>query len=167
MGLAADNELLNTFKGWSKSNGVSQAAFEELVGKVAEMGTIEQEQESVNIAEERRLLGENGDAIIKSNIQWVDSMRSKGMLSDAEVQEFDVLGGTAAGQRVLQKIRAWTGENVQIPTRTAMDSTKESEMDFKSRMREMMADPRYGTDSAYQRKVESEFEKFYSRDGGS
>lgn len=167
LGLAADNELLNTFKGWSKSNGVSQAAFEELVGKVAEMGTIEQEQESVNIAEERRLLGENGDAIIKSNIQWVDSMRSKGMLSDAEVQEFDVLGGTAAGQRVLQKIRAWTGENVQIPTRTAMDSTKESEMDFKSRMREMMADPRYGTDSAYQRKVESEFEKFYSRDGGS
>ena len=54
-----------------------------------------------------------------------------------------------------------TGENVNIPTTTAYEAGKESEDDFRNRINSKMADPKYGTDPAYTRSVEKEFEDRY------
>ena len=107
------------------------------------------------------MLGDNADEIIKSNLTWADGLMNKGIISEDELNEIDIWGGTAVGARLLQKVRAMTGENVTIPTTTAYSAAKEGEDDFKSRMNQKMADPKYGTDAAYTRSVEKEFEDYY------
>ena len=54
-----------------------------------------------------------------------------------------------------------TGDMVSIPTTTASMDLKQSEEDFKVSMQTKMSDPRYGTDQAYTRSVEREFEERY------
>lgn len=156
-----DDQLLTYFSGWAKENGISQAAFEGLAGKVLEMGGISQQEEQLSLAQERKALGENADEIIRSNMTWADSLANKGIISEDELNEIDVWGGTATGARLLQKVRAMTGENVTIPTNTAYAASKESEDDFRARINQKMADPKYGTDQAYTRAVEKEFEERY------
>lgn len=156
-----DDQLLTYFSGWAKENGISQAAFEGLAGKVLEMGGVQQQEEQLSLAQERKALGENADEIIRSNMTWADSLANKGIISQDELDEIDVWGGTATGARLLQKVRAMTGENVTIPTNTAYAASKESEDDFRARINQKMADPKYGTDQAYTRAVEKEFEERY------
>ena len=160
-GIQADDELATYFTGWAKDNGISQAAFEDLAGKVLAMGGETAEAETMSLAQEKKMLGDNADEIIKSNLTWADGLLNKGIISEEELNEIDIWGGTAVGARLLQKVRAMTGENVTIPTTTAYSAAKEGEDDFKSRMNNMMADPRYGTDAAYTRSVEKEYEERY------
>lgn len=160
-GVGSDDEMVNFFSGWAKDNGISQAAFESLAGKVLEMGGSAAQEDAISIAQERRELGDNADEILKSNMQWADGLHNKGILSEAELNEMDIWGGTAVGARLLQKVRAMTGENVTIPTTTAYASSKESEDEFKTRINAKMSDPKYGTDPAYTRQVEKEFEDRY------
>jgi len=155
------DELLDYFSGWAKDNGISQAAFEGLAGKVMEMGGVNAEAETLSIAQEKKALGENADEIIKSNITWANGLVGKGIISEDELSEIDIWGGTATGARLLQKVRAMTGENITIPTTTAYQAGKESEDDFRNRINTKMADPKYGTDPAYTRSVEKEFEERY------
>ena len=137
-----DDQLLTYFSGWAKENGISQAAFEGLAGKVLEMGGVQQQEEQLSLAQERKALGENADEIIRSNMTWADSLANKGIISEDELNEIDVWGGTATGARLLQKVRAMTGENVTIPTNTAYAASKESEDDFRARINQKMADPK-------------------------
>lgn len=160
-GIQGDDELVNYFSGWAKDNGISQAAFESLAGKVLEMGGVQQQEEQLSLSQERKALGENADEIIRSNMTWADSLANKGIISQDELNEIDVWGGTATGARLLQKVRAMTGENVTIPTNTAYAASKESEDDFRARINQKMADPKYGVDQAYTRAVEKEFEERY------
>lgn len=159
--VAQDDQLLTFFTGWAKDNGISQAAFESLAGQVVEMGQSSAEEETTSLAQEKKMLGDNADEIIKSNLTWADGLLNKGIISKDELNEIDIWGGTAVGARLLQKVRAMTGENVTIPTTTAYSAEKEGEDDFKSRINGMMADPRYGTDPSYTRAVEKEFEDRY------
>ena len=160
-GVQGDDELVGFFAGWAKDNGISQAAFEGLAGKVLEMGGVQQQDEQLSLAQEKKALGENADEIIKSNMTWADSLVNKGIISQDELNEIDVWGGTATGARLLQKVRAMTGENVTIPTSTAFAAAKESEDDFRARINNKMADPKYGTDPSYTKSVEKEFEERY------
>ena len=156
-----DDELLTFFSGWAKDNGISQGAFEDLAGKVMEMGGANAEAETLSVAQEKQMLGENADEIIKSNITWANGLKGKGVISQDELEEIDIWGGTAIGARLLQKVRAMTGENINIPTTTAYQAGRESQDDFRARMNQKMADPKYGTDAAYTRSVEKEFEDYY------
>ena len=156
-----DDQLLTFFTGWAKDNGISQAAFESLAGQVVEMGQSSAEEETTSLAQEKKMLGENADEIIKSNLIWADGLMNKGIISEEELNEIDIWGGTAVGARLLQKVRSMTGENVTIPTTTAYSASKESEDDFRNRINSKMADPKYGTDPAYTRAVEKEFEDRY------
>ena len=132
-----------------------------MIGKVLEMGGAQAQQAQFTVEQEKKSLGANADEIIKSNIQWADSLERKGIISEEERDEIDIWGGTAAGQRLMQKVRAMTGDMVSIPTTTASMDTKQSEEDFKVAMQTKMSDPRYGTDQAYTRSVEREFEERY------
>ena len=160
-GIGEDDELATFFNSWAKENGVSQAAYESMIGKVLEMGGAQSQQAQFTVEQEKKTLGANADEIIKSNIQWADSLERKGIISEEERDEIDIWGGTAAGQRLMQKVRAMTGDMVSIPTTTASMDLKQSEEDFKVAMQTKMSDPRYGTDQAYTRSVEREFEERY------
>tara|TARA_B000000609_G_scaffold35945_1_gene25303 strand:- start:1113 stop:1934 length:822 start_codon:yes stop_codon:yes gene_type:complete len=160
-GVQSDDELATFFTGWAKDNGISQAAFEDLAGKVLAMGSETAEAETISLAQEKKMLGDNADEIIKSNLIWADGLKGKGIISEEELNEIDIWGGTAVGARLLQKVRSMTGENVTIPTTTAFSASKESEDDFRSRINAKMSDPKYGTDPSYTRAVEKEFEDRY------
>lgn len=158
-----DDPVLNSFSEWAAQNGVSQSAFEEMTSKVLEMSNANIENTKVDVAREKKKLGENADAIINANAQWVEGQYKSGFFSKQEVEEMDILGYTAAGQTLLQKIRTGFGENVQIPTHTLYDGGGESENDFKMRMSEKMNDPRYKSDPSFQKSVEKEFALFYQQ----
>ena len=85
-----------------------------------------------NSAEEKRLLGKNADAILKSNLDWADGMARKGIFNEDEINELDILGGTAVGSKLVVKLRNLMGDKVNIPTRLETPELKESEDEFKA-----------------------------------
>ena len=115
----------------------------------------------LDLQREREALGTNADEIIKSNISWADGLERKGIISEAERAELNIWGGSAVGQRLMQKVRSMTGDMSKIPVAEVADAGL-SEDDFKVSMQSKMADPRYGNDAAFTRAVEKEFEQRYS-----
>ena len=62
--LTEDDPVRGHVLGWAKEYGISQAAFDKLVGDVVAMGGDQQVQMQRTIAEEKAALGPNADAII-------------------------------------------------------------------------------------------------------
>lgn len=137
---------------WAKDYGVSQAAFDALVGRVVEMGGEVSEQEVRSIAEERRALGTNADAIINGMVDWATGLVSKGVWGKDDFEEFKVMGGTARGIKALMKLRE-SYEGMRIPLGVTPDDGAPSKDD----LYQMVADPRYQSDPAFRRKVEKAF----------
>lgn len=157
-GVDMENPIVDFYQGWAKENGVSQEAFNDLAGKFIDNQVMDGQVTQASIAEEKKILGANADEIIKSNLVWADSLLDKGSISKEEHEEIDVWGGTAAGARLLQKVRAMTGENVNIPLVTEHQNTV-SEDEFREEVQSLMSDPRYGVDAAYTRGVENKFKE--------
>lgn len=158
--IPSDDPVASFYVDWAKNNGVSQAAFEDLAKTFLGNSVNNAEAMAVDMAQEKQALGANADEIITSNVNWANGLVSKGIISADEREELDVWGGTAAGQRLMQKMRAMQGDMVQIPTNLA-DGPSQSEDDFRSEMQSKMQDPRYGSDASYTRSVEKEFEQRY------
>jgi hypothetical protein len=157
LGFAEDDPVVDAFKNWSKMNNVSQESFDELAGKIAEMGMQDQQSEEIHIKEEKQKLGENADNIINSNVKWGKGLVSKGVLSDDDYNELEVWGGTASGQRLLNKFRNMMGER-EIPTAT-VEGQRMDEEELKS----LVADPRYGNDERFRKDVERKFVEYYDK----
>jgi hypothetical protein len=137
---------------WAKEYGVSQAAFDALVGKVVEMGSANAEQEVRSITDERRALGQNADAIIKGMVDWANGLVNKGVWGKDDFEEFKFMGGTAKGLKALMKLRE-SYEGMRIP----MNSTPIDGAASKEELYSMVGDPRYQNDPAYRKKVEKMF----------
>jgi len=159
-GYEANDPIVSTYLDWAQKYGVNQAAFDELAGSITSMAGEDIKQAEIDTAKEREALGPNADAILKSNIDWADGLERKGIISEAERQELNYWGGTAVGQRLMQKVRSMTGDMSKIPVAEVAEAG-ESEDDFKASMQSKMADPRYGSDPAYTRNVELEFQRRY------
>ena len=78
------------------------------------------------------------------------------MLTQTDYQELEVLGGTAEGQRVMQKLRGLINGKQEIPT-----VSLPGDMPDKTELQAMVADPKYQTDPVYRKKVERAFEQAY------
>jgi len=157
-GYEVDNPLVAKYISWAKDNGISQKAFDDLAKSIIE--TSGEQQQTIEYEEkvEKEKLGKNADEIIKSNKLWANSLLNKGLLNDEEREELSVLAYTAAGQKVIQKIRSWMGETRTIPiSDVAVD--KETDTEFDARMQSMMSDSRYGSDPKFTMEVEGEFKK--------
>jgi len=157
-GLDTSDPIVDYYQGWAKENGVSQDAFNDLASKFIDGQVLSTQETQQSIEAEKKILGANADEIIKSNLVWADSLLDKGSISKEEHEEIDVWGGTAAGARLLQKVRAMTGENVSIPLVTEHQNTV-SEDEFREDVQKLMSDPRYGVDAAYTRGVENKFKE--------
>ena len=160
-GYADDDPIIETYKSWAAKYGINQAAFDELAGQIVEMSSENAAQIQLDVERERKALGQNADAILNSNIQWADGLEKKGVISKEEREELNVWGGSAIGQRLMQKMRGMTGDLSQIPIADVAEAGM-SDDDFRRSMQSKMADPRYGTDMKFTRDVEKEFERRYN-----
>jgi hypothetical protein len=137
---------------WAKEYGVSQVALDALVSKVVEMNANVAQTTTVNLEQERKSLGPNADARIKSVVQWGTSLVHKGVWGKDDFEEFKVMGGTAKGIAALEKIRA--AYEGRVPT----DSAPVGNAPSKTELYAMVGDPKYQTDQGYREKVEKMFQ---------
>ena len=80
-------------------------------------------------------------------------MMTKNVFTQEDYNELEVLGGTANGQRLIQKFRQLQGEK-EIPVVAIPGNSLDKE-----ELSAMVADPRYQSDPSYRRKVEKAFEE--------
>ena len=87
-------------------------------------------------------------------------MLRKGVISDEEREELNIWGGTALGQRMMQKVRQMTGDLSKLPIADVAEAGQ-SKDEFDAEMQTLIADPRYRNDANFRRQVEKRFEKRY------
>jgi len=155
-GIEEDDELFSAYRDWAKEYGISQAAFEDLASKFIGMSQFEAEQGQVSFEEEYKKLGNNADATIKSMTDWAQGLVRKGVWSEADFEEFKIMGGTAQGIRALQKVRSYYGDKA-IPVDVGPIDGAPS----KEELMAMVGKPEYQTDPAFRMKVEKMFEQVY------
>ena len=147
-----DDPVRSHVLGWAKEYGISQAAFDKLVGDVVSMGGDQQVQMQRSVAEEKAALGPNADAIINGMTDWARGLVRKGIWGKDDFEEFKVMGGTAKGILALSKLRE-TYEGTRIPK----ESVPVEGAPSKDELYAMVGDPKYQTDPAYRAKVEKLF----------
>lgn len=144
-GLAADDPALSAFQEWSKENGISQAAFEDLVGKIQSLTGEQEEALEYDRRQEMSKLGENA----QQKIEMTERLLMKAPLNNAEREAIAYsLNSADAINAFLKYHSALTNES--IPIKPVVDTPKMSESDLQA----ALADPRYGTDMVYTRQVE-------------
>jgi hypothetical protein len=154
-GIPADDPLLGKYTAWASKYGVSQAAFDELAGDVAEMAGGAVQEAQISAKAEREALGEQADAIIGSMTDWARGLVSSGVWTAEDFEEFKVMGGTAKGMRALMRMReSYEG---RVPLRDTIPSDiGMSDEELKA----MVGDKRYATnEGGFRDKVERLFEQ--------
>ncbi len=150
-----EDPVVKTVLEFGKEKQLSQKSITGLINKVIEVtGGIEKEAE-LDIQKEKEKIGPNAPEIIQSNIRWNDKMLKDGIFNQDDYNEIEMLGGTAEGIRVLQKIRNMIGEQ-EIPVVSVPGSRPD-----KAELQAMVADPKYQTDPVYRQKVEKAFQEAY------
>jgi hypothetical protein len=157
-GFKTEDPIVEEYIGWAKENKISQAAFEDLAGKIIEISGGQAEQDAYNEKRELEKLGPNATEIIKSNKMWQQGLQAKGILSDTDMEEMNAWGYTSDGQKLIQKMRSLMGERVTVPLSApeAMGDMTEDDL------YDLVKDPRYRSDTSFRRDVEKKFEQFHA-----
>jgi len=151
-----EDELLVGYQKWSKENGISQEAFNNLAKVFLESGISFNQKIKKDMEEQKKLLGGKADEHINGLLTWGTSLKDKGVLSDSEFDEFTYMGGSALGIKVFDKIRNYYGEKA-IPTIEPSEDLGMSKEEIKG----MVADKRYGKDPSFTARVEKLFNKAF------
>ena len=141
---------------FGKEKQLSNKSITGLINEVIEITGGVQEEEEIDLSREREKLGVNAQEIIQSNINWSKKLVSDGIFTTDDYKELEILGGTAEGQRVMQKIRGLINGKQDMPTVAI-----QGDLPDKDELRAMVADPRYNTDPTYRKSVEKEYERVY------
>jgi len=148
---AETNPMATTLTGWAKDNGLSQAAFDDLVTNLQTQAKEIMQGDMVDPAVEMKQLGPNGNAIVNGMVDWARGLVNKGVWSKDDFEEFKIMGGTARGITALMKVReAYEG---RVPTQSAQLDGAPS----KDELYQMVNDPKYKSDPGYRAKVEKMF----------
>jgi hypothetical protein len=149
---AETNQMAGTLSSWAKDNGLSQAAFDDLVGNLQTQAKEIMTGEMVDPVAEMKQLGPNGGAIVNGMVDWARGLVNKGVWSKDDFEEFKIMGGTARGITALMKIReSYEG---RVPTQSMQLEGAPSKDD----LYQMVNDPKYKTDAGYRNKVEKMFQ---------
>ncbi|MBT4017584.1 MAG: hypothetical protein HOE62_06515 [Alphaproteobacteria bacterium] len=165
--VAADDPMLGKFNEMAKDRGMSQDDYEAVLGMYLEnrgelMGEGEVEEPFDQQAELAKL-GQNGAEIVTGTVKWMQGLAEKGQISADDFEEMKIMGGTAAGIRVFNKLRSMYGEQV-VPVRIDANS---GEIPTQDDVNSAIADPRYQTDEAYRNKVYKMVERMNPTGGSS
>ena len=148
-GVAEDDPMLKDFVGLAKEQGLSQEQFDQMIDLYTNhMGAAEEQFKTSRDAEMKKL-GRNADKIVQSTEQWLVKMQNAGTLNQGEIEAISRASNNASFISALHKIRASYMET-DIPGLEMQENQKVSMTDVQS----MMADPKYGKDPVYTKKVE-------------
>ncbi len=150
---AEANPIATTLSGWAKENGLSQAAFDDLVGNLQTQARELMQGDMVDPAAEMKQLGPNGNAIVNGMVDWARGLVNKGVWSKDDFEEFKIMGGTARGLSALMKVRSAYEGRVPIEVSPMEGAPSKEEL------YQMVNDPKYKTDAAYRQKVERMFQQ--------
>lgn len=147
-GLGEDDPSLDIFKGWAKENGISQAAFEDLAGKILEAGGQAQETFEIDRQAEMAKLGERA----QDKIAMTERILMKAPLSEGERQAIaSGLDNADAINAFIKYHQSLTNEG--IPTAPAVNAPGMTREDLES----AIADPRWQSDAAWRGKIERQW----------
>jgi hypothetical protein len=149
---AEGNPMASTLTNWAKENGLSQAAFDDLVGNLQTQAQEIMGADMVDPAQELKALGPNGKAMVDGMVNWARGLVNKGVWSSDDFEEFKIMGGTARGIRALMKVRESYEGRIPIESAPLPGSSSKDEL------YQMVQDPKYKTDAAYRQKVEKMFQ---------
>lgn len=159
-GVPDDDPMLKDFVGLAKDQGFSQEQFDQLAELYANhVGAIE-DKIQVDREQEMKKLGRNADKVIQSTEQWLTKLHNAGTLNNDEIEAMGRASNNAAFISALSKIRASYMES-DIPGIDMQESQKVSMSDVQS----MMADPKYGKDAVFTKKVEDMVYAMYGEAG--
>ncbi len=148
---AEANPIATTLTNWAKENGLSQAAFDDLVGNLQTQAQEIMGADMVDPAEELKALGPNGKAMVDGMVNWARGLVNKGVWSPDDFEEFKIMGGTARGINVLMKIRsAYEG-------RMPIDPAPLEEGMNRNKLEEYIKDPRWNSDPNWRQSREREW----------
>ena len=147
-GLDLENETTQLFTEWAKENGISQAAYEDLVSKVVQIGLAEQQDFQVDRQEEMSKLGERA----QEKIQMTERLLMKAPLTNDERNALAYSLDSADGINAFLKYhQSLTNEGIPVqaaPTAPAM--TRED-------LEAAIADPRWRSEPAWRQKIEKQW----------
>lgn len=150
-GYDADNPIAGTLTSWAKENGLSQAQFDDLAGKLISQSRELMDQDTVDPKRELEALGPNGTAIVSGMVDWARGLVAKEIWTKEDFEEFKIMGGTARGLNVLLKLRsAYEG---RVPIESAPMEGQMTKADLES----MVADPRWNSDPNWRQQQEKKW----------
>jgi len=147
-GLDSDDPTVAVYQDWAKENGISQAAFEDLAGRVLSMSKDEQEGIEYDQRAEMEKLGSNAS----EKIQMTERILQKAPLNNSEREAIAYsLNNADSINAFLKYHQAITNENIPIkPVVEQQEFTKED-------LNVAIADPRWKTDAAWRTKMERQW----------
>lgn len=161
LGDMSKDPALNALRDAAKAEGWTQGQFNERVGKVvdilAEKGFL---VPSFDPAAELATLsegGKDGKARQQEVQVFADSLKARGDIDEQEYAELVSLQPTAAGVRLIEKLRAMSATGgLQLG---GGDTTKDQ---LRERAAEMRRDARYDTDGKFRREADAAYMAAYS-----
>lgn len=150
--------VFGKYAAWGEKYKISQAAFDELLGMYAEETGQEAGKFQIDVKKERAQLGKNADAVIANQHQFFENLFKNGVIGEPELKEASILFETAAGVRLVQKLREFYGEQ-PIPTDTNLENL--DGVPSAEEMGKAMVDPKYGVDKDFTAKVDGWYKKRY------
>lgn len=116
--------------------------------------------EPINVENEMKLLGDGGETLVKTNLQWINSLKVNGVLNEDQYNLLMDFGATALGVQLTNALRINSGEK-PIPVGASVNNGAKTPAECQA----MIANPLYHKDGAegdaYRAEVEAEFIKTY------
>lgn len=147
-GLDPEDETMGIFSEWAKENGISQAAFEELAGKVLDISKAEDEIFEADRQAEMAKLGERA----QEKIQMTERLLMKAPLTNEERNSLAIsLDNADSINAFLKYHQALTNEG--IPVQAAPSAPSMTREDLEA----AIADPRWKAEPAWRQKIEKQW----------
>jgi len=155
-GDASADPLMRTAQETAKELGMSSDMFNKFMTPIlAKIGEIDAEY-SVDAQAEIAKLGPNGKEVLSHMIHQGEQLLAQGIFSDEEHQAYDMIAGSAAGMRMLQKVAQHLDKGeVRIPTNPKIDSGLPS----REELSEMLNSEKYTKDADFRKKVDDMYER--------
>lgn len=147
-----DDEMLSGYKDLAKKHGISQDAFNDFASLYFDAAGAADDFAQTSIQEEKSKLGRNADKIITETSTWLTKLSTAGVINDKETEAIANASTNASFITALNKIRQSYNES-PIPAIDIQEGSKHN----KAELDAMVADPRYGKDMAFTKKVEDLF----------
>lgn len=152
--LTADPAFVEA-RAWAKEQGMSQGEFDRnvvgLMERLAEKGVIEP---AFDPAAELAQLGENGETRRREAELFAEAWKARGELDDAEFGELMSLTPTAAGVRLVEKMRKAMANPPTLEASPAPGTDANGDTAAQAAARAARADPRYENDPAFRRQAD-------------